>query len=63
MTMRGVSFYQETERRDGITEHFKFEQAYIAALVLGKVLNADDMIIHPLCVGAQQKSEVYVGAR
>ena len=48
MTISDVTFCQEEEQIDGVTQNFKSQQACITALALGKALNAGKMLIHPL---------------
>ena len=48
VTISDASFCQETEHHDGVTQHCKSQQAYIT-LAPGDALNADEMILHPLC--------------
>ena len=48
VTISDDSSCQEQEQVDGITQHFKSQQACITALAPGDALNAEKMFIHPL---------------
>ena len=47
-TIFDVSFCQEQEQFDGITQNFKSQQARITALARGNALNAEKMFFHHL---------------
>ena len=48
VTTSDVSFCQEQEQLDGITQKLKSQQACIATLASGSALNAQKLLIHPL---------------